>query len=277
MPKAPSLIPTKSDHPDLSCFPDFLILGPQRTGTTWLYFNLHLHPEILLHRMKETYYFTTLGKPEHPRYLFPFLEDYLASYREPLIERLKKHYVCLRKSLSFYRPKIIGEATASYALLPDEIIAEIVRMNPEIKGIIMLRDPVERAWSHAKKTLVRGKNEPVGFDKFRAYFETSGQKQRAGYPAMIDAWKKHLAPGRLYLGRYDRIASCPKGMLEGVERFLGVTTKALYFNRHLNIKLNPTSEDSMPDEVRTFLEKFLAKDIEAYGELLKEVGEGKAV
>lgn len=271
------VIPTKSDHTDLRRFPDFLILGPQRTGTTWLYFNLHLHPQILLHRMKETYFFSTLGKPDHPHFLFPTLEDYLGSYEESLTEQLKKHYICLRKSLSFYRPKILGEATASYALLPDEIIAEIVRLNPKIKGIIMLRDPVERAWSHAKKTLVRGKNEPVGFEKFRAYFETSGQKQRAGYSTMIAAWKKHLAPGHLYIGRYDRIASGPKAFIEDVERFLGVTTKALYFNRHLHIKLNPTSEDSMPGEVRGFLEEFLARDVESYRELIREVGEGLVV
>ena len=227
--------------------------------------------------MKETYFFSTLGKPDSPHFRFPSLEDYLDSYIEPLGERLKKHYVCLRKSLSFYRPKTLGEATASYALLPEETVAEIVRLNPRIKRIIMLRDPVERAWSHAKKTLVRGRNEPVGFEKFRAYFETSGQKQRAGYSAMVALWKKHLAPGHLYIGRYDRIASAPKALLEEMERFLGVTTKALYFNRHLTIKLNPTSEEAMPAEVRGFLEEFLAAEIASYRELLKDIGEGMAV
>lgn len=227
--------------------------------------------------MKETYFFSTLGKPDNPHFKFPFLEDYLDSYTEPLSERMKKHYICLRKSLALYHPKVLGEATASYALLPEEIIAEIVRLNPKIKGLIMLRDPVERAWSHAKKTLVRGRDEPVRFEKFRAYFETSGQKKRAGYPAMIDAWKKHLAPGHLYIGLYERIATSPKALLEDIERFLGVTTKALFFNRHLTIKLNPTSEDAMPPEVRGVLEEFLAGEIESYRELLGQVGEGRVV
>ncbi len=226
--------------------------------------------------MKETYFFSTLGRPENARFKFPYLEDYLDSYREPLGERLKKHYICLRKSLAFYRPKILGEATASYALLPDDLVAEIVALKPNLKGILMLRDPVERAWSHAKKTLVRGRSESIGFDKFRAYFETSGQKQRAGYAAMIGKWRRHLAPGHLYVGRYDRIASSPKALLEDVERFLGVTTKALFFNRHLTIKLNPTSEDAMPNEVRSFLENFLADDIRDYTRILQEIGEGRS-
>ncbi len=275
--KAAGLIPTRTGHPDLRNFPDFLILGPQRTGTTWLFFNLHMHPEILLHRMKETYFFSTLGKPDNPHFKFPFLEDYLDSFREPLSERLKKHYVCLRKSLALYRPKILGEATASYALLPEELVAEIVGLKPAIKGIIMLRDPVERAWSHAKKTLVRGRSGTVSFENFRAYFETSGQKQRAGYAAMIGKWKRHLAPGHLYIGRYDRIASAPKALVEDLERFLGVTTKALYFNRHLTIKLNPTSQEAMPAEVRNFLEDFLADDIHDYARLVQEVGDGQVL
>lgn len=274
---AARLIPARGERPDLRRFPDFLILGPQRTGTTWLFFNLHMHPEILLHRMKETYFFSTLGKPQDPHFKFPCLEDYLESFREPLSERIKKHYTSLRKSLSFYRPKVTGEATASYALLPEEVVAEIVALNPKIKGILMLRDPVERAWSHAKKTLVRGRSEPVGFEKFRAYFETLGQKKRAGYAAMVALWKKHLAPGHLYVGRYDRIATAPKALLEDIEKFLGVTTEALYFNRHLTIKLNPTSEESMPAEVLAFLEGFLAAEIESYRGLLAEIGQGRAV
>lgn len=277
MPRQMSLIPTRSEKPNLSKFPDFFILGPQRTGTTWLFFNLHLHPEILLHRMKETYFFSTLNRPNDPHFRFPFLEDYLESFHEPFGERLKKHYVCLRKSLSLYHPKVVGEATASYALLPDELIAAIVAYKPNLKGIIMLRDPVERAWSHAKKTLVRRANAEVTFGQFRAYFETDGQKQRADYRSMIASWRKHLAPGHLYLGRYDRIATQPRELLADVERFLNVSTKALFFNRHLKIKLNPTSGGKMPDEIRGVLNDLLADEVRAYNELLDEVGAGKTV
>lgn len=242
-----------------------------------MFYNLHLHPQILLHRMKETYFFNMVGKPGHPHHTFDTLEDYLASFHEPFGERLKKHYTSLRKSLALYRPKVIGEATASYAVLPGEMIAAIVAYKPDIKGIIMLRDPVERAWSHAKKTLVRGKSGPVGFEQFRAYFETDGQRQRADYPTMIEAWRRHLRPGHLYLGRYDRIATEPRPFLEDIERFLGVTTRALFFNRHLTIKLNPTSSERMPDDIRAFLEEFLARDADAYRRLIAEVGSGKAV
>ncbi len=270
-------IQTRSAHPDLRRFPDFLILGPQRTGTTWLYFNLHLHPQILLHRLKESYYFSTLGRPDHPRFLYPYLEDYLESYHESAGEILKKHYTCLRKSFAFYRPRLIGEATASYAVLPEEIVAEIVSLKPALKGILMLRDPVERAWSHAKKTLIRdkGRRTEITREELAAYFASSGQRQRADYTTMIALWKKHLRPGHLHLGLYDRIATEPAALLADVERFLGVTTKALFLNRHLNIKLNPTPEIAMPPGVREMLAEFLATEIEAYRGIVDDVRAGR--
>ncbi|MDX2080263.1 MAG: sulfotransferase [Terrimicrobiaceae bacterium] len=273
------ITPLRSSNPDLRNFPDFMILGPQRTGTTWLYFNLHLHPEILMHRMKETYFFSSVGKPPHPRCPFQTLEDYLESFNESAGEKLRKHYTSLRKSLTLYRPRIRGEASASYALLEDELIAEIVGFRRDLKGILMLRHPVERAWSHAKKTLVRDRSEsaPITLDAFRDYLKSSGQRQRAGYRGMIERWRKHLQPGHLYLGRYDRIASEPAAFLADIERFLGVTTRALFFNRHLTIKLNPTSDLGTPPEIETFLRESLGPDIDSYEEIVREVGDGKAV
>ena len=40
--------------------PDFLIIGPQRTGTTWLHAHLRFHPQIFLSEPKELYFFSSL-------------------------------------------------------------------------------------------------------------------------------------------------------------------------------------------------------------------------
>ena len=53
-------VTARGEGADLSCFPSFLIVGPQRTGTTWLYHNLKCHPQIFLLRDKETFYFTAI-------------------------------------------------------------------------------------------------------------------------------------------------------------------------------------------------------------------------
>ena len=91
------------------------------------------HPEIHIHRDKETFYFSTLGHPEHPRHRFEFLEDYLESFREMPLELLGKNYHALRRCGRFYRPKVRGDFTASYGVLPPGIIAEIIRMQPGLR------------------------------------------------------------------------------------------------------------------------------------------------
>ena len=41
----------------LERFPDFFIVGPQRTGTTWLHAHLRFHPQIFLAEPKELFFF----------------------------------------------------------------------------------------------------------------------------------------------------------------------------------------------------------------------------
>jgi len=53
---------------DLSRFPDFLIIGPQRTGTTWLHAHLRFHPQIFLSEPKEIFFFSRLKMSGHPKF-----------------------------------------------------------------------------------------------------------------------------------------------------------------------------------------------------------------
>ncbi len=257
----------------LDRFPDFLILGPQRTGTTWLYHNLKKHPQVALPRTKETYYFSTLGRPDHRYYEFEFLDDFLRAH---LVERprhvLKRHYDSLRKCRELYRPAVRGEATATNALLSPEVIAELVAVQPNLKAILMLRDPVERAWSHARKDLVRKYGrEPgdVSAEEYAKFFRASGQRGLAGYVTQLRHWTGGLRPGHVFVGDFSMIGDSPRELLEGLHRFLGLRTGEKYFNRHLEERINPAGGDGggVPGAARTKLEELLPDEIAEYEEL----------
>lgn len=260
----PALRRIQTRHPrvDLRRFPDFLLIGPQRTGTTWLYRNLRQHPHIFMPDVKETYYFSTLGQPEHEHFRHRYLEDYLALFHDTTWRRIERHYDCLRQSLRPFCPRICGEATATYATLDDDIIADIATLNPDIQAVMLLRDPVERAWSHAKKELIRDAADPtaVPVEKFLHFFEKQGQRRRGDYASIIDRWQGHLKPGSLYIGDYRRVAEDPAGLLRDLARFLGITPHALFFNRHLRGRINPSREFPIPDAVRAHLESQHATD-----------------
>src|SRR5688572_32354239 len=110
-----------SEVTELARFPDFLIVGPQRTGTSWLYVNLRFHPEIQLSRPKEIFFFSSL-KSRHPkRFVTDDLGWYLRFFRDPPWLWVAKTGVCLAKYGRTYRPRVRGESTASYASLDTEV------------------------------------------------------------------------------------------------------------------------------------------------------------
>ncbi|MEZ5301413.1 MAG: sulfotransferase [Verrucomicrobiales bacterium] len=261
-------VKVRGEGADLSCFPDFLIVGPQRTGTTWLYHNLKCHPQIFLPRDKETFYFKALVKKEAERKRYDSLDDYLAIMRDSPGRWIKKSYDALRRCGERYRPEMRGEATASYATLPGAVIADIAALNPDIKAIVMLRDPVERALSHAKKDLVRdaGKNpSELSVEDYQKFFRAKGQRNLAKYGEIISRWEPHLAAGNLMLGEFRQIAEAPEALLGQIHRFLGVREGAKYLHpRLLRQRINPAGESPVPEDALAFLRELLAEEVEDF-------------
>jgi hypothetical protein len=121
-------------------WPNFFIVGAASSGTTSLFTYLKQHPEVFLPALKEPHYFAQLRPSYEQRYLFTYVStesDYLALF--------SKAGGC----------KAIGEASPSYLWCP-EAPARIARAVPAARIIILLRDPVERAYSHYLMNLREG-------------------------------------------------------------------------------------------------------------------------
>jgi sulfotransferase family protein len=249
----------------LDHFPDFLIVGPQRTGTTWLHANLRYHPQIFLSEPKELFFFSRLKTPEHPRFQSNDLGWYLQFFRDPLWRVAMKHAIGLWKYRQLYRPRVRGEATASYAAIDRDVIEDIALLNPDIKVILMIRDPVDRAWSHAKKDLVRKRNrrvDEVPDDEFKQFFADEYQRQCARYTEHFDNWSGCLRQGHVLVCVFDDIAARPEALLVDVMRFLGVDSDRRYIGSLAHAAVNPTESSRIPASHRQFLEELLRHDIE---------------
>ncbi len=107
---------------------DFMVIGAQKCGTVALHRFLSRHPEIGMSVPKEVHLFDA---PGYSRAWTPAQID----------ERYRPHFEhCAGASIR-------GESTPLYLFFPD-IAPELHRYNPELKLIVLLRDPVERAISH---------------------------------------------------------------------------------------------------------------------------------
>jgi hypothetical protein len=253
-------------HPNttLEHFPDFLIVGPQRTGTTWLHAHLRFHPEIFLAEPKELFFFSSLKTPHSSRYESNELEWYLRFFRDPWWRYLAKTGITLWRYRRLYRPRVRGEATASYSVLDPDVIADIAALRPDIKVIMMIRNPIDRAWSHAKKDLARNRERRVGDvspSEFERFFTDPYQRRCAQYADNCDNWAGYLQPGHLFIRQFDDVKGHPQQLLLDTMTFLGVTSDRRYIGDDVRRSVNPTETNAVPDRYRDFLADLFRDDI----------------
>lgn len=255
----------KSRALDLRHFPDFMIVGPQRTGTTWLAQNLSYHPQIFVSVPKEIHFFNLLTEPDHRKYRSSHLEWYLSFFRDTPLSYLRKMSRSLLKYREPYSPRTRGEATASYAALAPEVIAEIIALRPDIRIILMIRNPLDRAWSHAKKDLAKRMRRPIAevpVHELERFFSDDYQQACGHYSRTIRNWSEMLPEGNLFLGRFDDIHTDPATLLTDIYRFLGVNADPRYTPQQARDRINPTEPQPLPEQHRRLLNEMFADDLD---------------
>lgn len=181
--------------------PDFIIIGAMRAGTTALAERLSRHPDIGMSRLKETDYFIAEKNfargPDWYRALFP--QD---------------------------RP-IRGEASPNYtksdvfAGVPERILAA----RPDVKLIYIVRDPVDRFWSHYNHTfLMRGGLPPP--DELLKVEEGAHILASSMYRRQLAAYLDAFAPEQIRIVDLDDFAFNAPRTLDEVCAFVGASSAA---------------------------------------------------
>jgi Sulfotransferase domain len=171
--------------------PDFLVLGAQKAGTTALYAYLRWHPGITGPSWKEVSFFD--------RHWWRGVRWYRGQF--PLRSR----------------GRLVGEASPSYLfhpLAPERARAVV----PDARLVVVLRDPVDRAYSHYQHEVALGR-EPLSFEDALAAEEgrTRGEVERlvADPRAFSHEWWDHTYAARgLYAEQLERwLAMFPRDQL----------------------------------------------------------------
>jgi hypothetical protein len=219
---------------------------------------------VFLSQPKELYFFSSLKTRNAKRFVSDDVSHYLRFFRDPLWRAALKTGRSLWQHRELYRPRVRGEATASYAAMDADVIADIALLNPDVKAILMIRNPIDRAWSHAKKDLVRNRQRrfaDVGEQEFFDFFADPYQLRCAQYVEQYDRWSAALKPGHVLVCAFDEIATRPEEMMLDVMRFLGVEPSARYLDPSLREPVNATESSPIPPQYRRRLEELLAGDL----------------
>ena len=205
---------------DLRPLPDFLILGAQKAGTTALYAYLRWHPHVTGPSFKEVSFFD-------------------------------RHYArgerWYRAHLPVRRRALVGEASPSYLFHP--LAPErVARMLPEARLIALLRNPVDRAFSHYQHEVALGR-EQLSFEdalaredermqgelermlRDPAYFSHAWWNftyaSRGRYADQLERWFDAFPREQLLVLLSDDLAADTAGTYAGVLEFLGVDARSL--------------------------------------------------
>jgi hypothetical protein len=218
-------------------FPEFLGIGAQKAGTTWLFENLRHHPDLFLPPVKEVHYFDV-------------------DYRRPL-----------RTYLEQFRPgrgKIRGEVTPDYSILPAHRVRLIRRLRPDLKTILFLRNPIDRAWSHALMALVKlaGRRiEDVSEAEFSAQLDSYRSRVLGEYGRILETWSV-FPPEQMFIGWFEDIALRPKDLLRDVFAHLGVSREVDVEQLPYASRFNVNEAAEIPLRFRSRLAEQYASELE---------------
>jgi hypothetical protein len=185
-------MPDRDRWPMCDETPNFLYIGTSKAGSTWLFNTLAIHPEVYLASSKGLYYF----------------DQHFDRSREWYLSHFEKGGDLPAR----------GEISHSYLSSP-EAPSRIADLNPDMRLIVCLREPVDRAFSDYLDLV---KNL-----QYDGPFESALEKfprlvQRGMYATHLERYLEHFPRAQVHVGLFDDLQLDAQRYANDTFRFLGV-------------------------------------------------------
>ncbi len=218
--------------------PSFLGIGAQKAGTTWLHRNLQQHPEVGFAERKEVHFLDFEDNFERG------VDWYLAQFEGN-------------------EGRICGDITPDYMIVDRSRVEWMHALNPEMRLVLLLRDPVERAWSAARYYLGNRGIDAASqrSEEIQELVTRSFMLWRGGYTEAIDRWESVFSTEQLLVGFFEEMVDEPEQLLRRVLRHIGADPDVELAGYPLREKFNPGPESALSAENRAFLREIFADEI----------------
>jgi len=272
--------------------PSFLGIGAHKAGTSWLYQQLSSHPEVYMSPKKEIHFFD-----RSPRYSSrntlaessPFKRPFRLEHQDlrrtvfDIVRMAKCALTSDFEQAEWYRRwvfgyydeewyaslfpqsaryKAYGEISPSYSILDSEDVARIKRLNPDMKLLLLLRDPIDRAWSnirygHSNKHLNVDLDSP---DDIIRVLQQPKVVLRGDYERTLNIYLDHFDSSQVLVCFYEAIKHDPIGLMSGITEFLGISPFAAAMINHQK-RVNFSKPKPMPSTVKDYLLETYAPNV----------------
>ena len=198
--------------------PDFIIIGAQKSGTSSLHNVLAQHPDVFIPK-GEIFFFDVDDIEQHPDFFVPTRDGWVDHDFYANLDRYLQWYRRLFEGAK--EGQLRGEDSTTY-LASKVAPARIGSLAPRCKLVAMLRDPVQRAYSHYWHTVATGR-ATMTFE--RTLSRRPGNILRRGfYAEQIERYRMHVPGENLKVILFEEFAKRPQEVLDEVCAFIGLET-----------------------------------------------------
>jgi hypothetical protein len=132
---------------------------------------------------------------------------------------------------NYFRPEpgreeadIRGDVSPWYARLSKQSVQAAHRVLPHAQLILIIRNPIERAWSHALMEFSRDPRRDLSCIsdwRWMAHFDRLRQRWYGDYARTIENWTAYYSPQQLHVDLYERVSEDPDAMMRDVLNHIG--------------------------------------------------------
>lgn len=235
----------------LSRRPDFIGIGAQKAGTTWVFSRLRQHPGVAFPAGKEVHFWDL---------------------------RFQKGTSWYFARLGASRRKLVGDITPAYAILPRRKIELISEACPDTRFFMILRNPLERAWSLAKMNAAKvlRATSDIEFEGrpglqlddlsdawWASQFKMQGSLVRGMYDKCLERWLSGVESDRLLLLDYEALVENPRDLISAIAAHCGIAVE--WFDEQPDSFFRETVFDGptkpLPERFKPLLRKLYGESI----------------
>ncbi len=206
-------------------------LGTVKSGTTWLYRYFYRHPQFVLPAIKELHFFDAVDNQMLARWMqdidtnIGLLKKWkrkadliqeirfadAKTYRDvlqSLDEERYKEYLQSKTDTGFWT----GDFTPCYSILSEERLGKMSGMFENARFVLLLRDPIDRLWSHVRMIAKRRADKGEDITKRARYILNNalgGNENpilaRGDYPTILDKMDAAIPPENLFIMTYEEM------------------------------------------------------------------------
>jgi len=271
--------------------PHFVGIGAPRCGTTWIFTMLRLHAQVWM-PWKEIHFFDSIDPDTNSGYdirdrRFRLRAGWPAALRRLALSSVPGSSAAARRwlplramhapgvawtwryftgqaSLDWYRGlfregeaagRVCGEITPAYCMLSPRAIQGFAAALPEARAFLMLRNPLDWAWSDLCKRVRLAGESPAALsdDALIARCAVPTGRSRADFGSNLERWLENFPRERLFIGFYGDIRAQPEDFFDRLCAFIGLDPLPVSSRGQLRERVNSSARGSpMPDAVRRY-------------------------